>query len=260
MKDDKALTVSLDAIPTKEDIKKYIAPNATDKELFMFMNICKSYGLNPFKREVHFIKYGDKPGQTVVGYEMYLKRAEATGRLDGWSAVILDKGKPDERAQVTIHRKDRTQPFVWETYRNEFDKKQSVWLTMPTFMLKKVAISQGFRLCFPEELGGMPYIPEELPANTQSTTSEALSQAQIIDVEHTTPTVKHQDTPKTDVVNETDLGYGRDDVRWWTEQLEALPTKATALAWAKENAAEIKRYPWHKEFKEQFAQHIAQME
>jgi hypothetical protein len=75
-----------------------------------------------------------------------------------------------------------------------------------------------------------------------------------------TPTVKHQDTSKTDLGTETDLEYGRDDVRWWTAQLEALPTKATALAWAKENAAEIKRYPWHKEFKEQFAAHIAHME
>jgi hypothetical protein len=99
-----------------------------------------------------------------------------------------------------------------------------------------------------------------LPANTQSTTSEALSQAQIIDVEHTTPHVDLNLPPTTDFDSQNDSEYGRDDVRWWTAQLEALPTKATALAWAKENAAEIKRYPWNKEFKEQFAQHIAQME
>jgi hypothetical protein len=29
-------------------------------------------------------------------------------------------------------------------------------------MLKKVAICQGFRLAFPDEMGGMPYAPEEL--------------------------------------------------------------------------------------------------
>ena len=30
-------------------------------------------------------------------------------------------------------------------------------------MLKKVATAQGFRLCFPEEFGGMPYTSDELP-------------------------------------------------------------------------------------------------
>lgn len=58
---------------TEKDIKAYIAPNATSKEVFMFLNIAKSYGLNPFKREIHFVKYGDKPGQTIVGYETYLE-------------------------------------------------------------------------------------------------------------------------------------------------------------------------------------------
>jgi hypothetical protein len=33
---------------------------------------------------------------------------------------------------------------------------------MPEFMTKKVAIGQGFRLAFPNELGGMPYLAEEI--------------------------------------------------------------------------------------------------
>jgi hypothetical protein len=33
---------------------------------------------------------------------------------------------------------------------------------MPEFMIKKVAIGQGFRLAFPNELGDMPYLVEEL--------------------------------------------------------------------------------------------------
>ena len=145
-----------------EDIKKYIAPGATDKELFMFMNIAKAYKLNPFKREIHFVKYGNNPGQIIVGYETYLKRAERTGLLDGWEVKIVDMGKPTERAVITIYRKDRSHPFVWEVYRREFDKGQASWKTMPHFMLKKVAIAQGFRLAFPEDLGGMPYIAEEI--------------------------------------------------------------------------------------------------
>ena len=33
---------------------------------------------------------------------------------------------------------------------------------MPIFMMKKVCIEQGFRLCFPDEMGGMPYGEEEV--------------------------------------------------------------------------------------------------
>jgi phage recombination protein Bet len=147
------------------DVKKYIAPGATDKELFVFMGVAKSYGLNPMKREIHFVKYGQNPGQVIVGYESYIKRAESTGKLDGWKVSIADMGKPEERAIIEIRRKDFSQPFVWEVYRKEFDKGQANWKNMPTFMLKKVAIAQGFRLAFPSEIGGMPYVPEELPSD-----------------------------------------------------------------------------------------------
>ena len=81
---DNAIAIKDDVKLTVADIKKYIAPNATDKELFMFMGVSKSFGLNPFKREVHFIKYGNAAASIVVGYEQYLKRAERTGKLDGW--------------------------------------------------------------------------------------------------------------------------------------------------------------------------------
>lgn len=144
---------------TGEMIKKYICPTATDQELFIAVNIAKSYGLNPFKREVHIIKYGSAPAQVVVGYEVYIKRAERTGLLDGWKVTV----SPDDKyATITIHRKDQSHPFEWTVSRSEFDRGQANWKTMPGFMLKKVAIGQGFRLCFPDEMGGLPYLPEEI--------------------------------------------------------------------------------------------------
>lgn len=162
------------------DIKRHIAPTATDKELYMFMEICRSYGLNPFKREVHFVKYGSSPGATIVGYEAYIKRAESTMLLDGWE-VSLGKDDLGEKAIITIHRKDRSKPFVWTVYRHEFDTKQANWQKMPLFMLRKVAISQGFRLAFPVEIGGMPYIPEEIGNN--KTTSEELPKDEVLEGE-----------------------------------------------------------------------------
>ncbi len=176
-----------------EDVKKYIAPNATDKELYMFMNIARSYGLNPFKREAHFCKYGNSPGQVIVGYETYIKRAERTGKLDGWS-VWIETDDVGEKAVIEINRKDRTHPFRWEVYREEFDKKQSTWKAMPRFMLKKVAISQGFRLAFPEEIGGMPYTPDEI--NGQA--SENLPKGEVLDAEYTSQAHKGPSQPHTE--------------------------------------------------------------
>ena len=175
------------------DVKKFIAPSATDKELFMFMGIAKSYGLNPLKREIHFVKYGTSPASIIVGYEIYLKRAERTGKLDGWKCWI-EKDDIGEKAVIEIKRKDQSMPIKWEVYRKEFDKQQSTWKSMPTFMLKKVAIAQGFRLAFPDDLGGMPYIPEELPA-TKDTTSEQLPTEEVIETKEVEPGASSQATP-----------------------------------------------------------------
>lgn len=171
-----------------DDIKRFIAPNATDKELFLLINIAKTYGLSPFKREVHFVKYGNAPASIITGYEIYLKRAERTGKLDGWKCWI-EKDDVGEKAVIEIKRKDQTIPVRWEVYRKEFDKAQSTWKSMPTFMLKKVAIAQGFRLAFPDDLGGMPYIPEEMPQDKGGGLSEALPKEVLKIADHPTPDV-----------------------------------------------------------------------
>ncbi len=156
---------------TPADVRAYLCPNATDKEIYLALGICKSFNLNPFKREVHIIKYDkdSKAAQIVVGYEVYTKRAERTGKLDGWDVdtgykKILDEAGKEKMvpiAFINIYRKDWSRPFHWEVRLTEFNKKQSTWNQIPDFMGKKVAIAQGFRLAFPDELGGMPYTKEE---------------------------------------------------------------------------------------------------
>lgn len=149
-------------VVTAEDIKNLFCPLANTKEVALGLGVVKSLGLNPFLREVHFIKYSQNDKMAiVVGYEVYIKRAERSGKLNGWKAGIdSEKGV----AWVEIHRKDWTDSFYWEVTLSEFDKKQSTWKQIPSFMAKKVAIAQGFRLCFPEDLGNMPYTPEEQQA------------------------------------------------------------------------------------------------
>lgn len=133
-----------------------------------YLQIAKAFNLNPFKREIHVSKYNGQMS-IITGYEVYIKRAERTGQLDGWSVTTSGSIETkDLKAILTIHRKDRTHPFVWEAEYNEFVQKTkeghvTKFWQKANMMIKKVAISQGFRLCFSDELGGMPYTADEIP-------------------------------------------------------------------------------------------------
>jgi len=145
-----------------------------DGEKNTFLSIAKAFNLNPFKREIHISKYGENLS-IITGYEVYIKRAERTGQLDGWNATTsgtIEGG--DLKATVTIYRKDRTHPFIWEALYDECvqktrEGKVTKFWEKAAFMTKKVAISQGFRLCFSDELAGMPYTADEMPDQPQQT-------------------------------------------------------------------------------------------
>jgi phage recombination protein Bet len=156
----KQLTSYLDAMG--------LAQTLTEKEKVQFLEISQAFGLNPFKREIYCSKYGQGQMSIIVGYETYIKRAERSGQLDGWSVETVGKVEDMSlKAIITIHRKDRKFPFVHEVLYSEYvqtTKEGAVtkfWQKAYT-MIKKVAMAQGFRLCFSDELGGIPYTKEEM--------------------------------------------------------------------------------------------------
>lgn len=151
-----------------------------------FIDICSAFGLNPIKKEVYGVPYGDK-FSIIVGYESYIKRAERSERLNGWKVEIVGSGD-NMKAVITINRKDWDSPFVHEVYFEEYNTNQNLWKSKPRTMLKKVAIAQGFRMCFSEELGGMPYTADELP--------EEMSNPTPIEKD-ITPSTSSEKTPKT---------------------------------------------------------------
>lgn len=163
-------------------VKTFTGASAlTVGETKQFVNVAKAFNLNPFKREIYAIPYDksvmrdgkwvkERQLSIITGYEVYLKRAERTDKLDGWE--VKTEGEDDAmKAIITIHRKDWKHPFHHEVYFTEVAKKdrdgksQSMWKTMPKFMLKKVCVAQAFRMAFPDEFGGMPYTADELPDN-----------------------------------------------------------------------------------------------
>lgn len=166
------------------------------KDKKMFIQIAQAFGLNPFKREIYCIPYGGKVS-ILTGYEVYLKRAARLGKLDGWKCEAFGTVEDGSLyAKVTIYRKDWSKPFEHTAYyveavnKNSYGKPISVWAKMPIFMTKKVAIAQAFRLCFPDEFGGMPYTTDEIDKGG---------------IEDVTPSAPIQEAPPTNTTQQNKI-------------------------------------------------------
>ena len=148
---------------SEETIEKFLSASQSKllpEEKTMFSHIARALNLNPFLRQIYVIAYNTQQGRKlsiVVSYMEYIKRALRTGLVDGWHAepVYDENGKLDG-SKITIFRKDWSTQFDWTVRFSEFDKKNSIWQQQPSFQITKVAISQGFRLCFPEETADLP--------------------------------------------------------------------------------------------------------
>ena len=146
-----------------DEIKKYLAPTLNEQEFWMFMNTAKTLGLDPLKREIYAIKYGDK-FSLITGYETYLKRANASKLLEWWK-VTIEKPSDDFKSWIGVFeakRIDWTQEFRWQVPMIECYKDVATWKNMKEFMIKKTVLAQGMRLLIPEIIGGLPHVAEEL--------------------------------------------------------------------------------------------------
>lgn len=150
---------------------KSMGLNIPEQFQTQFIEIAAAMKLNPFLNEIHAISYNTKEGpvfKCVTGYMVYIKRAERSGKLNGWEVSSANVGG-QMVSTVTIYRKDWEKPFRHSVRFNEVAQWEpdgqlsKLWRKMPAFMCEKACISQGFRLCFPDELAGMPYTKEELP-------------------------------------------------------------------------------------------------
>lgn len=151
-----------------DNIHRYINPRASKEEVMLFLNQCAMFSLNPFKREIYLIKYSENdPAQFVVGYEVYLKRADRSQKWNGISFGTEGSGS-SMTAWCKVYRKDWKEPLShtvdFEEYaqRRKDGKLNTFWEKKPKTMLKKVVIAQGLRMAFPDEFAGMPYIVEEV--------------------------------------------------------------------------------------------------
>ena len=167
-----------------DEIRKFIAPTANEKEFWMFIQTARMLNLNPIKREIYFIKYQDK-ANIITGYQVYLERAIRSGLLEHWGVEVEKKDPLKRETWVGVFkakRTDWTKEFEWKVPMAEVDKKQATWNLMPEFLLKKNTLSQGLRMLVPEILSGMPYTAEEVSSGTSESIMEPLPNVPSVEV------------------------------------------------------------------------------
>ena len=230
---------------TVEDYLKIqgVIAQITPEELERFAALAIRFQFNPFLRELHLVSSSDKGARrfvAVVGYEVYLKKAEKTGKLDGWKAWTEGDGET-LKAILEIYRQGWSHPFIHEVHWAEAVQRQddgtptAFWKRMPKFQLRKVCISQGFRLCFPEELGGIPYEAAELSLDEAVTKTEA-GKAAVSTATQVAGTTVAAGTPKSAFaeldayLTDNAEAFTAKHYRWIKEQLEKTPTLEKAKA------------------------------
>lgn len=149
------------------DYLKQTNSNLLPNEQAQFLAISQTFNLNPWKREVYAVAYGSgdkRKLSIIVGYEVYLRRAEEFPQYDGYETEFAGEGA-NMCCTCKVYRKDRNHPTGATVFLREYTQGNQMWNTKPRVMLEKVAIATAMRRAFPSVFNGMPYIADELPDN-----------------------------------------------------------------------------------------------
>jgi len=151
---------------TLETIKQTVAKDATDAELSMFLTLAGKYQLDPFARQIYFMKTGGKP-TIITGRDGYLAIAQRDAGFDGLVSGTVYEGdiyEQDNEKGTVKHVHDFSQPrgaivgawaiayhkhrrpapaFVWwDEYKKPVKDKwgnTTPWGQYPSSMIEKVA-------------------------------------------------------------------------------------------------------------------------
>lgn len=163
---------------TAEDVRRTICENASDKEVAMFLELCRAQRLNPFIKDAYLVKYGNSPASIITSKEVFTKRANANKAYRGFEAGVVYLAKNGEVRQregsavykaageklvggwCRVHVEGR-KPFYDEVTLEEYSTGKSNWAKMPATMIRKVALVHCLREAFTDDLQGL-YAAEEM--------------------------------------------------------------------------------------------------
>lgn len=148
-----------------ETIKNTVAKGATDDELRMFLHLSQTYGLDPFAKELWFIKMDNTPIITT-SRDGYLKIANRDPHFEGMEADVVYSGDSFRKtnkgiehvygakergapigAYCIVYRSDRKIPtYVYAPFKDY--NKGGNWSKFPHAMILKVAEAQALKRAF----------------------------------------------------------------------------------------------------------------
>ncbi len=170
-------------------LKRTVAVGVTDDELLLFLHIAERTGLDPFARQIHCVKRGNKV-MVQTGIDGYRLIADRTGKYAGSDDYRFDEGL-DEYQHIQRHRGNPVTatvtvyklvdgircPFTatvrWEEY-YPGRHQGYMWDKMPYLMLGKTAEALALRKAFPAELSGL-YSDEEMAQAGETIDAETLA-------------------------------------------------------------------------------------
>lgn len=163
---------------TADDVRNLICQNADQKEVSLFLQLCKSQRLNPFVKDAYLIKYGSNPAQMITNYQVFNRRACRNDNYAGiengvvvlrngeivhkdGSAVYKAAGETLLGGWAKVYFKDNRKPAYAEVALDDYSTGKSNWSKMPGVMIEKCAKAAAWRLAFPDDFQGM-YVSEEM--------------------------------------------------------------------------------------------------
>jgi len=195
-------------------IKQTVAKDTDDTEFNLFLEACRSYGLDPFRKQIHAVVYAknspDKRKMSIIvsrdGLRVLAQRCRDYRPASTPTEFEYDpdaKGPTNPKgivtARVTLWKQDNKGDWYavigeadWDEFapvKEEWAPDQSgkrrptgnmtldasgQWAKMPKVMIAKCAESQALRAGWPDQFGGI-YSEEEMHRfDTETTATEAL--------------------------------------------------------------------------------------
>jgi phage recombination protein Bet len=142
-----------------DTIRQTVARGANDSQLALFLQVCKSRGLDPFVKQVYFTPQG-----IIVSIDGLRAIAERTNcYAPGATRYEYDDSKNLVAAFVSVKKFVNGTWFDVEesAFYEEYRGSSPIWKKMPRVMLAKCAEARALRRAFSSDLSGL-YAAEEM--------------------------------------------------------------------------------------------------